>query len=91
MQVNTVNAYTINSLETLVVQQLAEVLKEEQLLAEKYRALESQQAPSVAMDHFSDELSRFEQRANRLYRLMTAMENSWPSHEADGSASIPVA
>jgi hypothetical protein len=63
----------ITPLETLVVQQIAEMLREEHALQERYRRL----APSVSceeMDSFSDELSKFNARASRLYRMMEAME-----------------
>jgi hypothetical protein len=63
----------ITPLETLVVQQLAEMLREERTLQERYRQLKPS-ASSAERDSFSDELSKFNARATRLYRMMEAME-----------------
>jgi hypothetical protein len=65
---------TVTPLETLVVQQIAEMLREERTLAQRYRQLGSSGRLTADMNVFSDELSRFGQRANRLYRLIEAME-----------------
>lgn len=61
-------------LETLIVQQLAEIVREERVLTERYRQLAAAGKGAADMDTFSDQLSRFDQRANRLFRLMQAME-----------------
>lgn len=63
----------ITPLETLVVQQLAEMLREERALQERYRRLRPS-ASSAERDSFTDELSKFNARATRLYRMMEAME-----------------
>jgi hypothetical protein len=65
---------TVTPLETLVVQQIAEMLREERTLAQRYRQLGASRRSTTEMNVFSDELSRFDQRANRLYRLIEAME-----------------
>jgi hypothetical protein len=65
---------TSTPLETLIVQQLAEIVREERLLTERYRRLAAADKSSREMDLFSDELSKFDERANRLFRLMQAME-----------------
>jgi hypothetical protein len=65
---------TSTPLETLIVQQLAEIVREERLLTERYRRLAAAGKSSREMDLFSDELSKFDERANRLFRLMQAME-----------------
>ena len=75
MQLNTqTNSSTSTPLETLVVQQLAEVLREERLLAERYKQLGSSEKNADEMHMLSSEISRFDQRANRLLRLIEAME-----------------
>ena len=65
---------TNTPLETLIVQQLAEIVREERLLAERYRQLAAANKSATEMNTFSDQLSKFDQRANRLFRLMEAME-----------------
>jgi hypothetical protein len=65
---------TSTPLETLIVQQLAEIVREERLLAERYHQLAAADKSATEMNLFSDQLSRFDQRANRLFRLMEAME-----------------
>jgi hypothetical protein len=65
---------TSTPLETLIVQQLAEIVREERLLTERYRQLSAAGNGAAEMDIFSDQLSKFDQRANRLFRLMQAME-----------------
>ena len=65
---------TTTPLETLIVRQLAEIKREEKLLTERYHALGTANKSAVEMNLFSDQLSKFDQRANRLFRLMRAME-----------------
>ena len=65
---------TSTPLETLIVQQLAEIVHEERLLTKRYHELAASGRNESEMDLFSDQLSRFDQRANRLFRLMQAME-----------------
>jgi len=65
---------TSTPLETLIVQQLAEIVREERLLAERYHQLAAADKGATEMNLFSNQLSRFDQRANRLFRLMEAME-----------------
>jgi hypothetical protein len=83
MQLN--EQQSISSLETLVVQQIEEMLREERALTQRYQELGSRKN-SADMSVFSDELSRFDRRANRLYRLMEAMESLYP---ASTNASVP--
>ena len=61
-------------LETLIVQQLAEIVREERLLTERYHRLAAAGKTSAEMNLFSDELSKFDERTNRLLRLVQAME-----------------
>lgn len=63
-------------LETLIVRQLAEIVREERLLTERYHELAASGRNESEMDVFSDRLSKFDQRTNRLFRLMQAMEVS---------------
>lgn len=65
---------TSTPLETLIVQQLAEIVREERVLTERYRQLTASGESEVEMDIFSHRLSEFDQRANRLLRLVQAME-----------------
>jgi hypothetical protein len=65
---------TSTPLETLIVQQLAEIVREERLLTARYHELAAANKSASEMHVFSDQLSRFDQRANRLFRLMQAME-----------------
>jgi hypothetical protein len=65
---------TSTPLETLIVQQLADIVREERKLTERYRQLTAAGKSAADMDNFSDQLSKFDQRANRLFRLMEAME-----------------
>jgi hypothetical protein len=68
---------TVTPLETLVVQQLAEMLREERMLQERYRQLDASLSCESDMDSFSAEVSKFNARATRLYRMMEAMDGCW--------------
>ncbi len=68
------NSSTSTPLETLVVHQLAEVLREERLLMERYQQLGASTKTFDEMQMLSSEISRFDQRADRLFRLIEAME-----------------
>jgi hypothetical protein len=65
----------ITPLETLVVQQLAQMLRQERALQERYRRLEAAGRSTEDVDRFTNDLSRFDQRAKRLFRMMEAMES----------------
>jgi hypothetical protein len=61
-------------LETLIVWQLAEIKREEQLLKQRFQTLGTVDRGGVEMNSLSDQLSKFDERANRLFRLVQAME-----------------
>jgi hypothetical protein len=80
---------SIRPLETLVVQQLAEMLDEERMLQERYRRLGGSNRRLEEMDSFSVDLSKFNERAVRLFRMMEAMEGCYSTSELQsGSAFI---
>jgi hypothetical protein len=64
----------ITPLETLVVQQLAQMLRQERALQERYHRLSKAARSSEDVGSFSADLSKFDQRAKRLFRMMEAME-----------------
>lgn len=64
----------ITPLETLVVQQLAQMLRQERALQERYSRLGARRS-TKDMDLFTDDLSKFDQKAKRLFRMMEAMES----------------
>lgn len=76
---------SITPLETLVVQQLAEMLQEERALQERYRRLGRGRRPEE-MDSFSVDLSKFNERATRLFRMMEAMEGCYPTSQLQSGA-----
>jgi hypothetical protein len=80
---------SITPLETLVVQQLAEMLQEERTLQERYRRLGGSSRRMEEMDSFSVDLSKFNERAARLFRMMEAMDGCYSTPELQsGSAFI---
>jgi hypothetical protein len=82
MQLN--EQHSISSLETLVVHQIEEMRREERALTQRYQQLEASGKRPSDMSVFSDELSRFDRRANRLYRLMQAMDSLYPASTKAG-------
>lgn len=78
---------SITPLETLVVQQLAEMLQQERALQERYRQLGSRRRPEE-MDSFSVDLSKFNERAARLFRMMEAMEGCYTTSELQSEAAF---
>ena len=68
-------ALTINNpLDTLLVHQLENIIREERALATKYPSLGSATDTEETRAAFSDELNQLKRRADRLQRLMDAME-----------------
>lgn len=63
-----------NPLDTLLVQQLEDIIREEKWLANKYPSLSSPSQTIEARQAFSDELTHLNRRADRLQRLIDAME-----------------
>ncbi len=64
-----------NPLETLVIQQLTHLIKDEQLLATKYPVLNSQQAAPEEREAFSLSLAELRRRAERLQRYVDALDS----------------
>ncbi|MFZ0594344.1 MAG: hypothetical protein WAM39_28075 [Bryobacteraceae bacterium] len=64
----------ITPLETLIVQQLAQMLRQERALQERYHRLSAKGRSREDVGSFSADLSKFDQKANRLFRLIEAME-----------------
>lgn len=62
-------------LETLVVQQLTYLIKDEQHLATKYPVLNSQQDSPEEREAFSISLAELRCRAERLQRYVDALDN----------------
>ncbi len=65
----------ITPLETLVVQQLAQMLRQERALEERYHRLSATRRSSEDVGSFSADLSKFDQKAKRLFRMIEAMES----------------
>ena len=63
-----------NPLDTLLVQQLENIIRDERALATKYPSLGSAIDTEETRAAFSDELNQLTRRADRLQRLMDAME-----------------
>jgi hypothetical protein len=77
---------SITPLETLVVQQLAEMLQQERALQERYRRLGSRRTEE--MDSFAVDLSKFSDRAVRLFRMIEAMEGCFSKSELQSGAAF---
>jgi hypothetical protein len=77
---------SITPLETLVVQQLAEMLQQERALQERYRRLGSRRTEE--MDSFAVDLSKFSDRAVRLFRMIEAMEGCFSNSELQSGAAF---
>jgi hypothetical protein len=78
---------SITPLETLVVQQLAEMLQQERALQERYRQLGSGRR-TEEMDSFAVDLSKFNDRAARLFRMMEAMEGCFSNSELQSGTAF---
>jgi division protein CdvB (Snf7/Vps24/ESCRT-III family) len=63
----------ITPLETLVVEQLAQMLRQERALEERYRRLGARRSRED-VSSFTSDLSAFDQKAKRLFRMIEAME-----------------
>ena len=74
---------TIPSLETLVLQQLAAVLRDEERLSENYR--NAVVADPRGLARLSDELRRFQLRADRLHRMLNELEMMSTENDVDCS------
>ena len=82
-------APSIKPLETLVVRQIAEMLRDERKLAQRYKQLGGSNHTTAEMSTFTEELSRFEERTKRLMRLMEAMEGCCsPNGMSESAASL---
>ena len=69
-----VSSTTIHPIDTLLVHQLENILNGERALRARYSSIESaSNTPEVRMA-FSQELSELKDRADRLYRFMSAMD-----------------
>lgn len=69
-----VSSATIHPIDTLLVHQLENILNGERALRARYSSIEStSNTPEVRMA-FSQELSELKDRADRLYRFMSAMD-----------------
>jgi hypothetical protein len=91
MQLNTQADFSTSTpLEILVVHQLEQVLREEKLLAERYQQLGASGKNTDEMQLLSSEISRFDQRANRLLRLIQAMEGCYPTNAVDPSQTLVI-
>lgn len=68
------NLSTVHPIDTLLVSQLENLLRGEQELRGRYASLSSSSnTPEVRMA-FSNELSELKERADRLFRLISAMD-----------------
>jgi hypothetical protein len=66
---------TANPLETLVIQQLAHLIQDEQLLATKYPELKSQTDSPEQREAFFCGLAQLRRRADRLQRFVDALDS----------------
>ncbi len=73
-----VNFSSVHPIDTLLVQQLENILNGEKALRARYSALDSTANTSEIRNAFSRELSDLQKRADRLYRLMNAMDYYGP-------------
>lgn len=69
-----VNFSSVHPIDTLLVQQLENILKAERALRARYSSVQaSSNTPEMRMA-FSNELAELKDRADRLYRLINAMD-----------------
>ena len=73
-----VNFSSVHPIDTLLVQQLEKILNGEKALRARYSALDSTANTSETRSALSRELSDLQNRADRLYRLMNAMDYYGP-------------
>ncbi len=77
------NLSSVHPIDTLLVSQLENILQGEQTLRARYSSLDSSDTTPEVRIAFSRELSDLRDRADRLYRLINAMDyyGSWePSY-----------
>ncbi len=68
------NFSSVHPIDTLLVQQLENILNSEKTLRARYSSVEpSSNTPEMRMA-FSSELAQLKDRADRLYRLINAMD-----------------
>ena len=81
------NLQAVHPIDTLLVSQLETILNGEKALRARYSSLGANaNTPEVRMA-FSQELSQLRDRADRLYRLVSAMD-SYTSLEGDYSPAL---
>ena len=68
-----------NPLDTLVISQIAEIRKRESALQERWGHLSSPQIPQDEQVSFAEEMWRLQRCADRLNRMINAM-NGYASH-----------
>jgi hypothetical protein len=79
----------VHPIDTLLVQQLEDLLDGEKALHARYSAIDStSDTPEVRMA-FSQELSTLRERTDRLYRLMNAMDYYGPYESNDAVLYSP--
>ncbi|MDQ2843938.1 MAG: hypothetical protein M3Y72_23450 [Acidobacteriota bacterium] len=77
----------VHPIDTLLVQQLEDILDGERALRARYSSLEPSTNSQEVRMAFSRELSQLKDRADRLYRLVSAMDG-YGSYETTYSASF---
>jgi hypothetical protein len=83
---------SVHPIDTLLVHQLEAILDREKDLRLKYCSMGAAGTTLEARHAFSNELSALKDRADRLYRLINAMEYYGPlQSQADGLNSSAVA
>ncbi len=68
------NLSSVHPIDTLLVTQLENILQGEQMLRARYSSLDSSDATPEVRMAFSKELADLRDRADRLYRLINAMD-----------------
>lgn len=83
---------SVHPIDTLLVHQLESILDREKDLRLKYSSMGASMSTPETRHAFSRELSALQDRADRLYRLINAMEYYGPlESQADGFNSTAVA
>ncbi len=68
------NLSSVHPIDTLLVQQLENILKGERALRARYSSVQASSNTPEMRIAFSNELAELKDRADRLYRLINAMD-----------------
>ena len=82
---------SIHPIDTLLVHQLETLLQGEQALQERYATIDPSSNSVEVRMAFSKELAELTDRADRLYRLVNAIDNYGPCYPKDLAGSYAAA